>query len=69
MHNAEQKEMEYMKERESWEEVQYISNRSSRKRSNRGGKKKKKREEIFLKEMKIENFLELMKDMNHKLSK
>lgn len=58
-----------MKERESWEDyekAQYISNRSPTERME---KKRKKRGKLFLKEIKVEIFLKLMKDINHKLSK
>lgn len=57
-----------MKDRESGEDsekVQYISNRSSRFRSNGENRKRGK---IFLKEMKVENFLEVMKYINHELN-
>lgn len=63
--------MENMKERESWEDyekTQYISNRSPTERMKKK-RKKKKRGKLFLKEIKVENFLELLKDINHKPSK
>ena len=57
-----------MKVERKYKKTQYISNRGSRKRSCREKKKKRKGENVF-KETKPKNFLDLMKDMNHKLSK
>lgn len=56
-----------MKVERKYKKAQYISNRGSRKSSRE--KKKKRRGENVFKETKPKNFLDLMKDMSHKLSK